>query len=289
MDKKRNILMLDADAFLSAPIIDTSVALEVYGITADNRAAVNNKLIKLYGDVHVLADGRATELSAQTAAQTIELPAQADFAKKRYTAADAVRVIERLARDGDGCPWDRVQTHESIRINMIEEAYEAVDAIDKRDADNMCEEFGDVFLQAVLQSDIARRGGEFDFNDVSDGLCKKLIGRHTFIFGSESASNPDEAIVGWEKAKAVEKHYDGVADQLRKLPDNFPSLLLCEKTYKKLKKAGVAQNPKVELDAALSACDYARVIEAAVALLAEDGKDAEVEVNKLVKNKIAEL
>ncbi len=289
MDRKRNILTLDGDAFLRMPVTDTSVALEVYGITAANAAAVKAKLIKLYGDVHVLADGKATPLSAVGDAAAVELPAQADFAKKRYTAADVVRVIERLARDGDGCPWDRSQTHDSIRINMIEEAYEAVDAIDKRDLDNMCEEFGDVFLQSVLQSDIARRSGEFDFDDVCDGLCKKLIGRHTFIFGSETANNADEALVGWEKAKAVEKHYDGVADQLRKLPDNFPSLLLCEKTHKKLKKAGVPQSPDAELTDALAACDYARVIAAATALLADGGKNAEVELNKLVKEKISKL
>lgn len=289
MDRKRNILTLDGDAFLRMPVTDTSVALEVYGITTANAAAVKAKLIKLYGDVHVLADGKATTLSALGDAAAVELPAQADFAKKRYTAADVVRVIERLARDGDGCPWDRSQTHDSIRINMIEEAYEAVDAIDKRDLDNMCEEFGDVFLQSVLQSDIARRSGEFDFDDVCDGLCKKLIGRHTFIFGSETANNADEALVGWEKAKAVEKHYDGVADQLRKLPDNFPLLLLCEKTHKKLKKAGVPQSPDTELADALAACDYARVIAAATALLADGGKNAEVELNKLVKEKISKL
>lgn len=289
MDRKRNILTLDGDAFLRMPVTDTSVALEVYGITTANAAAVKAKLIKLYGDVHVLADGKATTLSALGDAAAVELPAQADFAKKRYTAADVVRVIERLARDGDGCPWDRSQTHDSIRINMIEEAYEAVDAIDKRDLDNMCEEFGDVFLQSVLQSDIARRSGEFDFDDVCDGLCKKLIGRHTFIFGSETANNADEALVGWEKAKAAEKHYDGVADQLRKLPDNFPSLLLCEKTHKKLKKAGVPQSPDAELADALAACDYARVIAAATALLADGGKNAEVELNKLVKEKISKL
>lgn len=289
MDKKRNLLMLDADAFLRAPIIDTSVALEIYGISDGTRAAVTDKLKKLCGDVCLFADGKATALSALGAAETVELPAQADFSKKRYTAADAVRVIERLARDGDGCPWDRVQTHESIRINMIEEAYEAVDAIDKRDLDNMCEEFGDVFLQSILQSDIARRSGEFDFSDVCDGLCKKLIGRHTFIFGSDTACDPDEAIVGWEKAKAVEKHYGGVADQLKKLPDNFPALLLCEKTYKKLKKAGAAKDPRAELEKAIAAGDNAGIIAAAVALLYDEGKNAEVEVNKLVKQRIAEL
>lgn len=288
MDRK-NIVILDGDTFLRTPVIDTSLDLEVVEAKARFKE-IKAKLVKLYGDVQVVADGKATKLADVKAASVIECRAQEDFNKQRYTAADAVRVTERLARDGDGCPWDRVQTHESIRINMVEEAYEAVDAIDKHDLDNMCEEFGDVFLQSILQSDIARRAGEFDFNDVCDGLCKKLIGRHTFIFGNDAkANNADEALVGWEKAKSVEKHYVSVADQIKKLPENFPSLLLCEKVHKKLKKAGVPQDPESELDEAMAAHDYVKVIAAATALLADDGKDAEIELNKHVKNKIEGL
>jgi len=123
-----------------------------------------------------------------------------------------------------GCPWDSVQTHESIRVNMIEEAYEAVDAIDKADLENMQEEFGDVFLQSLLQSAIARRDGEFDFNDVCDGLCKKLISRHTFIFGDDKAADSEDALAFWDANKAKEKSYAGVKDQLKRLPSEFPAL-----------------------------------------------------------------
>ena len=226
-----NRIIQDETAFLRAPIIDTSAELEITDIK--NISAVAAKLKKLYGDITVVADGAHVAISALKSAKTIAVAAQTDFDKKRYNAADAMRVIARLTLDEGGCPWDKAQTHESIRINMIEEAYEAVDAIDKRDVENMREEFGDVFLQSILQSDIARRAGEFDFDDVCDELCKKLIGRHTFIFGADSATNPDEALTLWEKAKGVEKHYDTVKNQLERLPDNFPSLLLCQKTARR--------------------------------------------------------
>ena len=274
----KNILTVDGATFLSLPVIDTSLALCVYDITPDIFAQVKSKLRGLYGR-EVIAGG-ATEVC---------VPPEPDFNKQRYNAVDAMRVTARLTRDGDGCPWDRAQTHESIRINMIEEAYEAVDAIDKHDEHCMCEEFGDVLLQSLLQSDIARRGGEFDFNDVCDGLCKKLISRHTFIFGDDSAGNADEALTLWEKAKATEKNYDTVKTHLNKLPDNFPSLLLAQKTYKKLKKAGYQSDPKTVLDTAIKNDDYVSAIDACVALISDGGKDAEVELNKFVKAKIADI
>lgn len=277
----------DQAAFLHAPAIDTSADFEISDVT--DMPAVAAKLIKTYGDITVTADGKQVNVCDLANEKTVFVSARSDFDKKRYNALDAMRVIARLTLDEGGCPWDKAQTHESIRINMIEEAYEAVDAIDKHDVENMREEFGDVFLQSLLQSDIAKRAGEFDFDDVCDELCKKLIGRHTFIFGGDNASDPDEALTLWEKAKGVEKHYDTVKNQLERLPDNFPALLLCQKTHKKLKKAGAEQDPQAQLDAALADRDYARVIAACAALLSDTGNDAEVELNKLVKRRIAEL
>lgn len=274
----KNTLNVDGATFLRLPIVDTSLALHVYDITPDIFVQVKSKLHSLYG--RELIEDMASEIS---------VPPELDFNKQRYNAADALRVIARLTRDGDGCPWDRAQTHESIRINLIEEAYEAVDAIDKRDVPNMREEFGDVFLQSILQSDIARRAGEFDFDDVCDELCKKLISRHSWIFADDSAANADEALTAWEKNKGVEKHYDGVKNQLERLPGNFPSLLYAQKTYKKLKKAGYQSDPQAELDAAIAKGDYTAAIDACVALLADGGMDAEVELNKRVKAKISDI
>lgn len=286
---KKNIITVDASVFLTLPVIDTSLALEVCDVTKGLTEPVKQKLKKLYGDIRVTADGEEIDLNKLKASAVVSVKPLVDFDKPRYNVADAMRVIERLTWEEGGCPWDKAQTHESIRVNMIEEAYEAVDAIDKHDVANMREEFGDVFLQSLLQSDIARRSGEFDFDDVCDELCKKLIGRHTFIFGSDSATNADEALTLWEKAKAIEKNYDSVKSQLARLPDNFPSLLLCQKTYRKVKKAGGKVDPKADLQKALECGDYVRVIAAAAALLAEGGASAEVELNKLIKSAVAKL
>ena len=285
----KNMLTVDGNTFLQLPVIDTSVAVEICDITPEIFQSIKDRLNKLYGEVQLVADGKSAMLSQLDGAKVISVPSQRDFAKQRYNAIDALRVTSRLTRDGDGCPWDRAQTHDSIRINMIEEAYEAVDAIDKRDVPNMREEFGDVFLQSILQSDISRRAGEFDFNDVCDELCKKLIGRHTFIFGEDNAGNADEALTLWEKAKATEKNYNTVGTQLKKLPDTFPALLLAQKTYKKLKKAGYVSDASAELDKAIENKDYTAAIYALVGLLAESGLDAEVELNKSVKAKIADI
>ncbi|MDE7107188.1 MAG: MazG family protein [Clostridiales bacterium] len=277
----KNTLTVDSETFLRLPLIDTSLTVEVCDITPENFPRIKDRLISLYGENPAL-------LSVDMA-ETIIMPPMPDFDKRRYNVADAMRVITRLTREGDGCPWDRAQTHESIRINMIEEAYEAVDAIDKHDIANMREEFGDVLLQSLLQSDMARRSGEFDFDDVCDELCKKLISRHTFIFGDDSAGNADEALKLWDKAKATEKHYDSVKTILNKLPDTFPALLLAQKVHKKLKKAGYKSDPTAALDSALQNKDYAVAIDACAALLSDNGKDAEVEVNKLVKAKIVDV
>lgn len=278
MEKDKNTLTISADKLLTLPFVDTSIELVVYGINKSNEKEVDEKLKKLYGE------------SASAIGKTeVTFSALPDFDKPRYSAVDAERVIDRLTRPVDGCPWDRAQTHESIRINMIEEAYEAVDAIDKLDIPNMREEFGDVLLQSLLQSSLAMRAGEFDFNDVCDELCKKLISRHTFIFGGDSAGNPDDAITLWEKNKAVEKRYSTLKEQLERLPDSFPSLLYCQKIHKKTKKAGVPVDPQRELEKAIASRDYTAIIAACVALLSDDGKDAEVELNKLMKQKVKSL
>ena len=273
MDK----LTLTAKKFLELPFVDTSIALEVCDIDGSTEKQVDEKLKKLYGE------------SASAIGKTkVCMEAFPDFDKPRYNLIDAERVMERLTRPNDGCPWDRAQTHESIRINLIEEAYEAVDAIDKKDIANMREEFGDVLLQSLLQSSLAMRAGEFDFNDVCDELCKKLISRHTFIFASDSAGNADDAISLWEKNKAVEKHYSTLKEQLQRLPETFPSLLYCQKIHKKTKKVAEV-NPERDFDEAYKNRDYVALIAAATALLSDEGKDAEIELNKLMKEKINSL
>ncbi len=286
---EKNVIKVTGETFLSIPLVDTSLALEIAEISAKESCAVKTKLVKLYGaDVGIIADGKEKRVCDLADEKNVCVSAQRDFKKARYNALDAMRVIERLTHE-DGCPWDKAQTHRSIRVNMIEEAYEAVDAIDKRDVENMREEFGDVFLQSLLQSDIARRAGEFDFCDVCDELCKKLIGRHTFIFGDDDAGNADEALVLWEKAKATEKHYDTVKSQLQKLPDEFPSLLRCQKAYKKIKKSGARVDPYADLQTALENKNHAAAIVALCSIMADEGVDAEVALNAEVRGIIENL
>ena len=130
--------------------------------------------------------------------------AQKDFEKRRYGYADLMRVMARLTAP-DGCPWDREQTHASIAKNAIEEANELVEAIRANDTKNIMEEAGDVILQGVFHGTIAEHNGTFTSHDVIDTLCKKLISRHTHVFGADKAENPDEALGFWKAAKKKEK------------------------------------------------------------------------------------
>ena len=106
-----------------------------------------------------------------------------------YRMDDLLNIMELLRSPG-GCPWDRAQTHQSIRANMLEEAYEAAEAIDRMDMDNLREELGDVLLQVVFHSAMAREAGRFTFADVVDGICKKLVFRHPHVFGTAEAGVP---------------------------------------------------------------------------------------------------
>ena len=144
----------------------------------------------------------------------------------------------------DGCPWDREQTHQSIAHNMIEEAYEAVDAIEKHDAGHLREELGDVLLQVVLQSQIAADEGLFTIDDVCADVNAKMIRRHPHVFGSESAANSADVKALWEEVKAQEAA--GAADDagaapqglLDAVPSGFPALMQAQKISKKAAKAG---------------------------------------------------
>ncbi len=143
-----------------------------------------------------------------------------------------VSTIARLRAPG-GCPWDQKQTHESISRNMIEEAYEAVDAIEQKDSAHLCEELGDVLLQVVLQSQIAADAGEFNIVDVCRLVNEKMIRRHPHVFGEDvSAQSAEEVLDIWDKVKLSEKEYspEGLLDGV---PRSFPALLQAYKISRK--------------------------------------------------------
>ena len=131
--------------------------------------------------------------------------------KESYDLRDFVALVSYL-RSPNGCPWDQVQTHESIRKNMVEEAYELVDAIDSKDDGKIVEEAGDVLMQAVFHAQLGEDRGAFDCADVTSGVCEKLIFRHSHIFGGDDAKNADDALSGWYNRRsfsiACEREYD---------------------------------------------------------------------------------
>lgn len=124
--------------------------------------------------------------------------------KKYKNLEELIEVVAKL-RAPDGCPWDREQTHTSLRPNMLEEAYEAVDAIDENDMAHLREELGDVLLQILLHSQIASESNEFTLDDVAKELKEKLIHRHPHVFGTAKINNADDVLKTWDKLKSEEK------------------------------------------------------------------------------------
>lgn len=156
---------------------------------------------------------------------------------EKYGIDDLLAIMERL-RQPDGCPWDREQDHHSIRNDFIEETYEAAEAIDRENREELCEELGDVLLQIVFHCQIEREQQGFDFTDVCDGICKKLIERHPHVFGSISVENSDEVLENWDMIKQKSKHQNTFTDTLKSVPAAYPALMRAQKIQKRAKKAG---------------------------------------------------
>ncbi len=151
---------------------------------------------------------------------------------KKYTIDDLLRIMEIL-RSENGCPWDRVQTHDSIKKDMIEEAYEAIDALDNLGDDMFANELGDLLLQVVFHSQIAKERGAFDFDTVVGEICNKLITRHTHVFGDDKANDEASALDTWEKNKKKEKNIKSDTDALSDVARYLPALMRAEKVQKK--------------------------------------------------------
>ena len=155
-----------------------------------------------------------------------------------YTADDLVRIITLLRDPVNGCPWDKVQTHTSIRMNFLEEAYEAVDALDLDDPVLMCEELGDVLMQVAFHAVIEEERGRFTFEDVCREVCEKLVFRHPNIFASSAAQNA--GINGWDALKNKEKGRRTLADDLESVPRAMPALMRAAKLQKRAARHGAA-------------------------------------------------
>ena len=157
--------------------------------------------------------------------------------KDSYDVNDLVEIV-RILRSPGGCPWDAEQTHESIRRDFLEETYEVAEAIDEGSTEHLKEELGDVLLQVALHTRMEEEQGNFNLNDVADGVCKKLIYRHPHVFGDVSVSGTGEVLTNWEALKRKEKHQATHTDALNSVARSLPALWRAEKVQKKAKKAG---------------------------------------------------
>lgn len=157
--------------------------------------------------------------------------------KSKYDFYDLVEIM-KILRSPDGCPWDRVQTHESIRADFIEETYEAIEAIDTKDTALLREELGDVMLQVVFHSTIEEENGGFDINDVCDEVCKKLIIRHPHVFADTIADTPDEVLKNWDIIKMQTKSQKSQSEVLGSVSKALPALMYSQKIQKKAAKVG---------------------------------------------------
>ena len=157
--------------------------------------------------------------------------------KSRYTYEDLLQVVHILRSPG-GCPWDQEQTHQSIRRDFLEEAYEAAEAIDTGDTALLREELGDVLLQVVFHADMESDAGRFTMEDVVDEVTKKMIYRHPHVFANVQADTTEQVLVNWEQLKQVEKSQKTAADTLDSVARTLPQLWRAEKIQKKAAKAG---------------------------------------------------
>lgn len=157
--------------------------------------------------------------------------------KDKYDFNDLVDIV-RILREPGGCPWDMEQTHKSIRENFLEETYEVIEAIDTDNKELMQEELGDVLLQVILHSDMARTDGWFNINDVADGICQKLIIRHPHVFGDVSVASTDDVLKNWDTIKRQTKKQSNQSEAMAAIPAFYPALMKAQKVQEKAKKAG---------------------------------------------------
>ena len=198
--------------------------------------------------VPLYAMDRDSEFDHRTCAL---IPAQRDIMKlERYDYGHLLEIIRFLCSP-QGCPWDRVQTHESLRPYILEEAYEVIDAIDEGAPEHLYEELGDMLLQIVLHAEIARKHGEFDSGDVTTTICEKMIHRHTHVFGRDRAEDAGEVLGLWTKNKMAERGQKTRTEAMRDVARTLPATLRAAKVLKRASEAGIC---RADADQALADC-----------------------------------
>lgn len=160
---------------------------------------------------------------------------------KNYTFTEFVDIIKML-RSENGCPWDKIQTHESLKKCLLEESYEVIDAIDNKDSENLKEELGDLLMQVVFHSNLEEENNNFTIQDVINEISNKMIHRHPHIFSNVTVKSADDVLKNWEKIKLQEKNMETNEDIIKSVPKALPALMRAEKTIRKAKNIGY-ENP----------------------------------------------
>lgn len=157
--------------------------------------------------------------------------------KENYGLEDFIRLIDVLRGPG-GCPWDIKQTHESLKHNVVEEAWEVVDAINEGSEAHLREELGDLLMQVIFHASISKEHGGFTLDDISDEAVKKLVHRHPHVFGSVKADTPDEVLTNWDAIKRADRGQQSAASAMDGIPRGLPGLMRSEKIQSKAAKYG---------------------------------------------------
>lgn len=168
----------------------------------------------------------------------VERDFKALLGKEKYNINDLVEIV-KILRSENGCPWDKVQTHKSIKKDFLEETYEVMEAIDCDSPEMMREELGDVLLQVVFHTVIENEQDNFNLDDVTTELCEKLIVRHPHVFGDVNADNVDTVLKNWDAIKKETKGQESYTDTLKSVPKNFPALMRAQKLGKRSSRARV--------------------------------------------------
>jgi tetrapyrrole methylase family protein/MazG family protein len=258
IDPIEGFALLDGTALRAEQVNPTlhNVIAQVYDqLTASD---VKLTLMDVYPDEYPVTVATAVGISGMERVETVPLyeldrvnhfgnlslvyVAPAEDERVRYRQFAFLKEIVAILRSPEGCPWDREQTHQSIRKNLIEETYEVLETIDDDDPDAMCEELGDLLMQIMLHSQMAAEEGYFTVDDVVAGLNEKLIRRHPHVFGEKRAEDADEAFANWQEIKAKEKAAKGIdtanQSQLAGIPRELPALMYAYKLQKKAAEVG---------------------------------------------------
>ena len=202
--------------------------------------------------------------------------------KDRYNIEDLIEIMKILRAPG-GCPWDAEQNHESIKKNFIEETYEVIEAINKNDTELLIEELGDVLMQVVFHTVMEEEKGIFNFGDVTDGVCKKLIVRHPHVFADVKVDSTDEVLTNWDGIKRQTKSQKSTSEAMASVPRELPALMRSEKLQSKASKNGAdtpdalsyVQAKTDALGEGVTKEGIGKLLFAAVALARKNGIDPE--------------